>query len=42
MEHMGTTPVKSMDAQRKLLELAKLLTDPGEEIAAYIEKKTQH
>ncbi len=37
MEHMGTTPVKSMEARKKLLELAKLLKEPTPEITAYIE-----
>jgi hypothetical protein len=39
MEHMGTTPVKSMEARKKLIELARLLKNPSEEIAAYIEKE---
>jgi hypothetical protein len=36
MEHLGTSPIKSLDARRKLLELAKLLREPDAEICAYI------
>jgi hypothetical protein len=39
MEHLGTSPVKSMEARKKLLELAKLLENPGAEICAYIERE---
>jgi hypothetical protein len=39
MEHLGTAPVKSMEARRKLLDLARLLNEPGEEICAYIERE---
>ena len=37
MEHLGTSPIKSLEARKKLLELAKLLNEPGAEICAYIE-----
>ena len=37
MEHLGTSPIKSLEARNKLLELAKLLGNPGAEICAYIE-----
>ena len=37
MEHLGTSPIKSLEARKKLLELAKLLKEPGAEICAYIE-----
>jgi hypothetical protein len=37
MEHLGTSPIKSLEARKKLPELAKLLREPGAEICAYIE-----
>ena len=37
MEHLGTSPIKSLEARRKLLERTKLLEQPGAEIFAYIE-----
>lgn len=40
MEHLGTAPVKSVEARRSLLDLAKLLENPSPEIAAYIETET--
>jgi len=40
MEHLGTAPVKSVEARRNLLELARLLKNPTPEIAAYIEAET--
>ena len=39
MEHLGTSPIKSLEARRKLLELSKLLEQPGAEICAYIERE---
>jgi hypothetical protein len=36
MEHLGTSPIKSLEARRKLLELSKLLEHPTPEICAYI------
>jgi hypothetical protein len=39
MEHLGTSPIKSLEARKKLLELAKLLENPSEEIGAYIERE---
>jgi hypothetical protein len=39
MEHLGTSPIKSLEARKKLLELAKLLREPGAEIAAHIERE---
>ncbi len=39
MEHLGTTPVKSMEARKKLLGLARLIKEPTPEIAAYIERE---
>jgi hypothetical protein len=39
MEHLGTSPVKSLEARMKLLELSKLLENPSGTIAAYIEKE---
>jgi hypothetical protein len=39
MEHLGTSPIKSLEARKKLLELAKLLKEPGEGICAYIERE---
>jgi uncharacterized protein (DUF1778 family) len=39
MEHLGTAPVKSVDPRSKLLDLAKLLENPGAEICAYIERE---
>lgn len=39
MEHLGTSPVKSLEARQKLLGLAKTLAQPGAEIAAYIERE---
>ena len=37
MEHLGTTPVKSMESRKALLGLAKTLENPTPEIATYIE-----
>jgi uncharacterized protein (DUF1778 family) len=39
MEHLGTSPIKSIEARKKLLELSKLLSEPGKAIAAYIERE---
>jgi hypothetical protein len=39
MKHLGTSPVKSLEARKKLLELARLLENPGAEICAYIERE---
>jgi hypothetical protein len=37
MEHLGTSPIKGLEVRKKLLELAKLLEQPGAEIAIHIE-----
>jgi uncharacterized protein (DUF1778 family) len=39
MEHLGTTPIKSLESRKALLGMAKLIEDPGAEIAAYIERE---
>jgi hypothetical protein len=39
MEHLGTAPIKSMEARKKLLELSKLLNEPGRGIEDYIERE---
>jgi hypothetical protein len=39
MEHLGKTPAQSMEARKKLLELAKLIPEPGAEICSYIERE---
>lgn len=39
MEHEGTTPIKSLEARKKLLELTKALEKPTPEICAYIERE---
>ena len=36
MERLGTTPIKSLEARRALLKLARTLEKPTPEIAAYI------
>lgn len=37
MEHNGTTPIKSLEARKNLLNLAQTLQAPTPEIAAYVE-----
>lgn len=39
MEHLRTTPVKSLESRKALLNLAKTLETPDEEIVAYIERE---
>jgi hypothetical protein len=39
MEHLGATPIKNLEARKKLLELSKLLTEPSEAIGDYIERE---
>jgi hypothetical protein len=39
MEHEGITPIKSLHARKTLLDLAKALEKPNEEICAYIERE---
>ncbi len=39
MEHLGTTPVKSLESRKTLLGLARALEKPSAEIAAYIERE---
>jgi hypothetical protein len=36
MEHRGTSPLKSLESRKALLNLAKTLENPSPEIAAYI------
>ncbi len=39
MEHLGTSPLKSLESRKALLNLAKTLENPGAEIVAYIERE---
>ena len=39
MEHLGTTPIKSLEARKALLGLAKTLENPSIEICTYIERE---
>ncbi len=41
MEHLGITPVKSLESRRALLGLAKTLENPTPEIVAYIEREEE-
>jgi hypothetical protein len=37
----GTTPIKSVEVRKALLNWRKLLENPGEEICSYIEKEEE-
>jgi hypothetical protein len=39
MEHLGTTPIKSLESRTALLVLAKTLENPSPEISSYIDRE---